>query len=155
YQREGLLVRLRRDNRPKSRLLTRPPHHTWIEQVPPSILRERLAANARWQKVTDKGTKEEHPPSWSVSAVQDRGSWEGVRHLEGVVDYPVLRPDGSLLCTRGYDDDTGLYLEYRGKMPAVPDDPDKDAAIDARDSLLEVTADFPFAAEMHKSAWLA
>src|SRR5262249_21889905 len=127
--------------------------------LPPPLLRERLAANARWFTLRETAAGLEQrparPPAWCVAAVHARAAWPGVCHLEAVVDYPVLRPDGTLLVTPGYDPGTGLPLEPAGELPAVPGRPTRDDAVAARDALLEVVADFPFERDIHRAAWLA
>lgn len=159
FQRGGLLVRVVSDNSPAAKGGIRRPFAPRIETLPPALLRERLAANAEWKSLREKeGDLIEtptHPPTWCVSGVHARGNWPGVRHLEAVVEYPVLRPDGSVLCQSGYDADTGLLLAHTGPLPQLPDRPNRDAAIAARDQLLEVVADFPFERDVHKAAWLA
>src|SRR5262249_25641331 len=123
------------------------------------VLRERLAANARWLtiKETAKATIElpAHPPAWCVSAVHARASWPSIRHLEAVVDYPVLRPDGTILTKTGYDPETGLLLEMASAFPTILERPSREDASAACDSLLEVVADFPFEQNVHRAAWLA
>jgi hypothetical protein len=158
YQRANSLVRIVRDSSPAAKGIRRPLAPR-IEALPQPILRERLAANACW--VTFKEIKEEtvevpaRPPAWCVAAVHARSEWASIRHLEAVVEYPVLRPDGTILCSPGYDPETGLLLEPMGQLPPILDQPTRDDAIRARDVLLEIVVDFPFALEAHKSAWLA
>lgn len=158
YQRGGMLVRVVRDVSPAARGVRRP-FAPRIEPLPPPLLRERLAANARWITVqeTKEGVVEKpaHPPAWCVAAVHGRADWPGVRHLESVVDYPVLRPDGTLLGQPGYDVETGLLLESSTAFPPIPERPSRAEALAARDLLLEVVADFPFERAEHKAAWLA
>jgi hypothetical protein len=158
HQRGGILVRVVWDTSPAAGGIRRP-FAPRIEALPPPLLRERLAANARWIAVrqTANGTvfSPGRPPAWCVAAVHARGDWPGVRHLEAVVDYPVLRPDGTVLDRPGYDDATGLLLDFRGEAPAVPAAPSHGEALAARDALLEVVADFPFGAGCHRAAWLA
>src|SRR5262249_1108536 len=117
FQRGGSLVRVVRDLSPAAGGLRRP-FAPRIEAVPLSLLRERLAANARWiaLRKTREGTEETpaRPPAWCVAAVHARANWPGIRHLEAVVDHPVLRPDGTLLDRPGYDLGTGLLLEPAG-----------------------------------------
>src|SRR5262249_51918427 len=96
-----------------------------------------------------------HPPMWCVSAVLARADWPGIRHLEAVVDYPVLRPDGSILDRAGFDTGTGLLLEPAAPLPPLPSRPSVDQAIAARNMLLAVGQDFPFEAQIHRAAWLA
>lgn len=158
YQRGGMLVRVVRDVSPAAKGIRRP-FAPRIELLPPPLLRERLAANAQWVTVkeTKNATIEQpaHPPAWCVAAVHARAEWPGIRHLEAVVDYPVLRPDGTILGKPGYDPETGLLLELASAFPPVDERPSRDDAIEARDSLLEVVSDFPFEREVHRAAWLA
>jgi hypothetical protein len=158
YQRGGKLVRVVRDVSPAAKGIRRP-FAPRIETLPPPLLRERLAANALWITIqeTKEGTidKPARPPAWCVSAVHARADWPGIRHLEAVVDYPVLRPDGTILCQPGYDPETGLLLESAAQFPTIPDRPTRAEAVAARDVLLEVVADFPFEREVHRAAWLA
>jgi hypothetical protein len=158
YQRAGLLVRVVRDASPAAKGIRRP-FAPRIETLPPPLLRERLTANARWVALHESkdGTAEKpaRPPGWCVAAVHARGEWPDIRHLEAVVDYPVLRPDGTILNQPGYDGCTGLLLEQAGNPPELSDQPTRADALAARDALLEVVADFPLELPVHKAAWLA
>jgi hypothetical protein len=158
YQRGGMLVRVVRDTSPAAGGIRRP-FAPRIEPLPSALLRERLAANARWVALRETNEGPEpvpaRPPGWCVAAVHARAEWPGVRHLEAVVEYPVLRPDGTILDRAGYDDTTGLLLDFAGELPTVPPAPSYREAIDARDALLEVVADFPFEQDCHRAAWLA
>src|SRR5262249_48617987 len=95
------------------------------------------------------------PPAWAVQALAARGQWPGLRMLEGIVEAPALRLDGTVLDTPGYDVDTGLLFEPTIDFGAIPQSPTRDDALTAKELLLEVVADFPFAARHHLSAWLA
>jgi hypothetical protein len=158
FQRSGLLVRVVRDDSPAAKGIRRP-FAPRIDTLPPPLLRERLAANARWVgiKWTEDGPEEKpaRPPTWCVAAVHARACWPGVRHLEAVIDYPVLRPNGTVLCSPGYDPQTGLLLESSGSLPVIVQHPTQEDAYTARDALLEVVVDFPFEREVHRAAWLA
>jgi hypothetical protein len=155
YQRKGLLVRIVKDNSPAAKGLRRPVAPR-IDCLPQALLSERMTVVAKWFSLGEKGPRPAHPPGWCVAAVHARSDWPGIRHLEAVVDYPVLRPDGSILDRPGYDPETGLLLAPVGKPPEVPENPSKDEAIAARDLLLtEVVSDFPFQREEHRAAWLA
>ncbi len=158
YQRSGMLVHCVRETGDEKRsLLLRPAGTPRISSVAAPLLRERLASAAQWRK-HDAKKKEwvpAHPPEWSTQAVLARGQWLGIRSLTAVVDWPVLRPDGSVLTQPGYDQQTGLYLASAPEMPVTPDSPLADEVDDAIELLLEVVHDFPFAKPEHRSAWLA
>jgi hypothetical protein len=158
YQRGGLLVRVVRDASPAAKGIRRP-FAPRIEPLPPPLLRERLAATARWVIVKERkdGATEQpaRPPAWCVAAVYARADWPDIRHLEAVVDYPVLRPDGTILATPGYDPETGLLLDSAARFPSIPANPSRQDAMAGCQALLEVVQDFPFEQEVHKAAYLA
>jgi hypothetical protein len=126
-----------------------------IEVIPQAALRDMISRRVEFFKEEREQTKVKHPPAWCVGAVASRGEWPGVRHLIGVVPFPVLRPDGSILTRPGYDTATGLFLHWNGKPLKVPENPTHEDARRAAAELLDVVSDFPFAADMHKAAWLA
>ena len=67
----------------------------------------------------------------------------------------ILREDGSILDTPGYDAATGVLYEPRQSFPEVPTAPTWEQVEAARDQLLDIAVDFPFAQECHRAAWLA
>jgi hypothetical protein len=158
YQRGGLLVRVVRDDAAVERGIRRPVAPR-IDPLPQPILRERLAERAEWVRLreTKDGIEERpaHPPAWSVSAVHLRTTYPGVRHLEAIVDHPVLRPDGTILCQPGYDAQTGLIFEADADLSEVVAGMNGMDPRAARDVLLEAVVDFPFDRPEHRSAWLA
>jgi hypothetical protein len=100
------------------------------------------------------------PPPYLGKAVDALGRWPRVRELTGVIAHPILRPDGSLLTTPGYDPATGLYLTSNVAVN-VPEAPTPEQVRAAVAELYEVVCDFPFAGDddaqrsTHRSAWLA
>jgi hypothetical protein len=75
--------------------LRRQPDAPIIAALPEAVLRVRLSACAYWQKYDGRSVtyRPALPPQWAVSGLHGRGSWNGVRRLEGVTEAPVLRPD--------------------------------------------------------------
>jgi hypothetical protein len=153
YQRGGDLVRVMVETLPDDgpRVSVTPR----IDSVPPPALRDIISRRVEFVQVTQEGEKPAHPPGWCVTAVGTRGTWPGVRPLTGVVSFPVLRHDGTILTENGYDQRTGLFLHWPREQLSIPDRPTIDDARAAATELLEVVGDFPFAADMHKAAWLA
>jgi hypothetical protein len=156
YQRGGLLVRVARtlrcdrgDGRTSAGLR--------IEAVPLPDLRTRLTRVAQFvqQRGDPPKTQRTRPPQWLVQGVDALGAWPEVRLLEGVIEAPVLRSDGSVVQEPGYDPRTGLLYEPAGVFPRVPSAPGKADAEQAMAVLLDVVADFPFASEAHRSTWVA
>lgn len=136
YNRAGHLVRLNDDD---------PAAMPTIQFLPKSNLREQMANAARWEKFSDKaGWISSPPPTWSVDAVNDRGTWEGIRRLKGITTAPTMRPDGTILDRAGYDLASGLIFAPRTTFPPVPAEPNGDEVQAAVDALLDPLVDFPF-----------
>ena len=126
-----------------------------------SGLREIITQRVRFYIWTeDKKTLEEAPawqriPRWTYEAILSRGSWSGIRPLRGIVNSPVLRSDGSILQTAGYDDASGLFVDLSEEFTTIPPDPSLDDVQQAVAMLFDVVCDFPFANRASRSAWLA
>jgi hypothetical protein len=141
-----------------------------LEIVPPASLAIALSAAANWEKVKGGPRKKEEgededesklewvpatPPEWCVKGVHAAGQWAGLDPLVGVISTPCIRRDGSILNEPGYDRTTGLYYRQVGQVYPVRDRPTLEDAVAARDELLDVVKDFPFAEEIYRAAWLS
>lgn len=155
FQRAGDLVQVVQDA-PPPRGIARPKDAPRITQLKLARLRELLAASAEWVRPESNDKLVCcHPPEWAFKGVEARGQWPDVRPIEGIVESPVIRSDGSVLQVSGYDAATGLLFRPRGAFPRIPDAPTIDDARKAVLRLLEVVADFPFADAVHRAAWLS
>ncbi len=128
-----------------------------ISPVELATLRELITRNVALLKY-DKKTQDlvpAHPPGWLVTGVHARGCWPGVRTLTAIAPAPVLRRDGSVVQTPGYDAGTGVLYAPNSEFPVIPDGANLDDASGAMERLLDLIRDFPFASEAHKAAWLA
>lgn len=100
-----------------------------------------------------------HPPSWLASNLMARGvlnrGLEVVPPIDGVRETPILRADGTVLSTPGYDSDTAMLLLDRGCYPSIPENPTQEDAIASAAMLKEAFVDFPFENESDRSAALA
>lgn len=160
FQRGGSLVQIMHDHGKKTlKGITRPANSPRVATLREASLRERLSSVARFVKRKESEDGEQidqvHPPTFCVAAVGARGHWPSVRHLEGVISSPILRSDGTVLQSPGYDQLTGLFYEPDGVTIEVPEQPTLADARSASSALLDVVADFPFAANAHRAAWLA
>lgn len=65
--------------------------------------------------------------------------------LNGIIEAPTLRADGTPLTEPGYDPKSGLLL-HKGKLkfPPIPDSPSREDAVAALSLLKEPFKDFPF-----------
>lgn len=158
FQRGGQLVHLTRDGAPQGMA---------FEADTPSLrsvrfgrMFELLSGSARWvkSKQTPSGYVDEAalPPKWAVDGVLSREEWP-VRRAMGISEIPVLRPDGSIHDTAGYDDATGYIYEAPARMriPWPRGELTRELAVVALDALYEPLQDFPFADEWHRAAAVA
>src|SRR5262249_36833381 len=125
YQRGGQLVRVIRDAVDQQDWLDREPNAPRITTLPLAALQDRLSRVVAFESRKPTKDGEEYvqrapPPEFCVKAVAARGDYPGIRHLEGVVEAPVLRSDGSILDQPGYDQQTGLLYLPSGLDVRVP-----------------------------------
>jgi len=155
FQRSRQLVIIARNQKPP-RGIKRPPGAPNIIEAPGPYIKELATAAATWEKYEKRSKKwyATLPPGWFVETLQGRPSWS-FPWLEGIVSAPTLRPNGSILDTAGYDEETGLYFDTNGTtFPAIPAQPTFDEVRTAIGTLSEVFYDFPFEEEYHSAAAL-
>jgi hypothetical protein len=140
FIRSGLLSRIRMDE----------DQTPIIEPLSEVALRGRLAriANFYSERTYKKNTfKDPVPPPYEVVRdILSLGSWP-FPVIEGLIESPTIRPDGSILASPGYDPSTKLYyspsVEIKMKWNDVPLSSDKKTA--AVELIQELMHDFPFA----------
>jgi hypothetical protein len=73
--------------------------------------------------------------------------------VTGLINCPTMRPDGSLLLTKGYDAATGFYAFWDDGLvlPPIPERPTKDDAHAALQLLLKLIAGFPLIKAVDKA----
>lgn len=148
YSRGGLLVRVLA---PEEQGL--PPK---IHGLTPAALRPLLSSVADFESFNKtEGWHSVPPPKDLATGLVERGTYPGIRPLAGVSRAPVLRPDGSLVATPGYDVATRLLYAPDGPPPPVLDHPTLDDAVEAITALLAPMDEMPFKADEDASAWLA
>ena len=68
--------------------------------------------------------------------------------INGIVETPTLRADGSLVIAEGFDTASGLLVDLNGvAFPSIPDAPTKEQAIAALATIKELLVGFPFVPE--------
>jgi hypothetical protein len=156
YQRARQLSMITRGAKPP-RWLDRAPDAPIIHPADKAYIRELAAFTATWKKwdARKEADVDALPPPWAIETLMARPRWS-FPPLEGIICAPTLRPDGSILDTPGYDQETGLYLYLdHVQFPPLLHHPMIDDARLCVQLLCEVVTDFPFLAEHHKSAALA
>jgi hypothetical protein len=77
------------------------------------------------------------------------------RPLTAMANTPILRADGRICTTPGYDDETGIYYAPNLDFPPIPERPTWQDARTAIEELLALVKEFPFANDGSKSVFLA
>lgn len=84
-------------------------------------------------------------PKLVAAAYLERVGQRQLRKLTAVTSCPVLRPDGTVLDTPGFDEQTGILYDPRGaQYPAIPLVPIRDQALAALVELKQLISEFPF-----------
>jgi hypothetical protein len=96
------------------------------------------------------------PPGPVLAAVLARQSWPGLPVLRRIISTPVLRPDGTLLQTPGYDPATGFFLAPSTPLDPIPEQPTREQVGEARGFLLDrFLRDFPWRCPADRANYLA
>ena len=82
-----------------------------------------------------------------------RGEWR-LPVLTGIIEAPTVRPDGTLLQQPGFDRSTGLFLDFGSSViSSVREQPTRDDASRALESLANIIRGFPFIPDTQKDDW--
>jgi uncharacterized protein DUF3854 len=155
YSRSRLLVEVSHDRARRLPWLARPVGAPALLVLDDARLRERMADTARWTVVNAKGNaRPAMPPAWAAPTLAARPSWR-FPEIAMVSETPMLRTDGSILESPGYDEATGVLLLLCETFPRVHEMPTRDDARAALAVLAEPFSDFPFAAPSDRSAVFA
>lgn len=135
FRRSGTLARISSDEKQNPR----------IETINDNQLRGILARCAHFLKETEKGMVATSPPMDLVKDILALGDWN-FPPLEGIIQVPALRLDGTVLNQPGYDHQTRLYYINPPDLlvPTIPENPSQDALEESLGNLLEIVCDFPF-----------
>ena len=154
YQRFGALVRIEREPAKGIEFLARPPEPPRIGIVSADSMIEYLSEAAYWYVELKDGPKRVRPPKWVVNVLLARYQWP-FKWLEGVIETPTIRSDGSILDEPGYDPLTGLLYEPRREYPSVPHAPSVEDIAAALGAIREPFAEFPWQTPADEAAAIA
>lgn len=120
-----------------------------IREIPNAQLHERVAEVANFFSVDREKKKVVKSPTQKlVNAVATRGleRWlgDGVRPLDGVTAVPMLRADGTILDTPGYDAATRYLYQPSIDFGTVPSEPTREDALEALRVLVEPLQGYPW-----------
>jgi hypothetical protein len=137
-----------------------------VRRIPSETLAAWLGRACRFRKEVRKLNKDtneleteshliEVPPKVVKHLLNDRQlAWDHLPELKGVVSAPILRPDGTIFQTPGYDE-RSKYLLAAGDYFPIPETPTLADAQSAAGLLLDLVDEFPFEGPSDSAAWLA
>ena len=146
FRRSGNLVRISLDEK----------DHPHIETINDIHLRGKLARCAYFLKETDRGMVATAPPMDLAKDILALGEWT-FPPLEGIVQAPTLRPDGSVFSDPGYDPITRLFYIKPPNLfvPPIPENPTEEDILNAVNLIQEIITDFPLVEEADRANCIA
>lgn len=157
YQRSGLLVRPVTLPALEAPSLRRPTGTIGLQQITPEWLQLKLTALAHWQRFdrrSQQWREVDCPVDIARALLACVGEWQ-FPPLAGVIDRPVLRADGSLLQTPGYDPASGLLYQPSQRFTVIPEHPTLENVARALATLQQVLAGYQFATPADATVALA
>lgn len=92
------------------------------------------------------------PPKLVMSAVHSACAWPGIPYLRAITSHPVVRRDGSVMSSPGYDAITQTLSTHDYDLEVEP--LSQEGAMRARAELLDLVDEFPFV-DASADVWLA
>lgn len=147
YQMKGALVQIvRLDHQEGEDGVIRQSGALTIRDIRPARLVELFLSSARFLRYDHRRDAwvPASPGAPFATHYEARGEWR-LRVLRGIIEAPMLRPDGTVLAEPGYDPSTGIVLDFNGtEFPPVPDAPSYEDGLAALGRLKDIIKDFPF-----------
>lgn len=150
YTRSGKLCRILEDEN----------GNAIIDELNCDSIRSMLAFAASWNNIKvnrhgDVITTAITPPLEVAKHIQNVDC--KCKPLRGVIEYPILRDDGSIISDGGYDSQSGLFYKPRKgfKLPPVSTSANQADAKAALAKVRDMFTDFPFADDASKDNILA
>lgn len=159
YQHARRLVLVRCEST-DGRGIHRPDAGPLLHQLDPVSLQDyagRFVNFEKWDGRAGDYRRRDCPMSYTKALLQ-RGSWPSVPRLAGIIESPIVTPNGGVIDDPGYDTFTGLYLASSTPLPGYhrpADAPSTDDVQWARELLLDVIGTFPLVDDPDRSATLA
>ncbi|GCE18664.1 hypothetical protein [Dictyobacter kobayashii] len=135
YVRHGQLVRIQRkeDGTP------------FIDALTDATLKGILGRSMNFVKLMARGPVHVAPPDNVVKDILTMGEWL-FPPLDSIIEFPIFRPDGTLIEIPGYDAVTrSVYVPLPSlKIPPIPEQPTDEDIMNAQVLLDEAIGEFPY-----------
>jgi hypothetical protein len=129
-----------------------------ISRLEKGAIRQLLSKSSRWVKSAGKNKLEDvYPPIPVVESIYGLNELN-IPRLAGITTLPIVRSDGSIFNTKGFDFKSGYYYmpPKDFDIPLIPEAPTKEDSIKAAEYIKEeLFLDFPFVDEASKTNAIA
>ena len=138
FERGGRLVQVQPDSEGHTRTLL----------LTKERLNNVLCAQADFITENGQSSRPTQPSLRNLAEFLEYNRWD-VPVLDSIAEAPIVRPDGTIFDQPGYDPITRIYYQPDPSLilPPIPPEPTEHEVQTARDRLLDVIHDFPFADE--------
>ena len=128
-----------------------------IQEIGQTALVRDLAAAATWERFDRRSDSwaRVDPPTRHSAVLFDSTEYSHLPVLNGLARQPVLRPDGSLVKSPGYDPSSLLFGVFDEVEFEVDEQPSREQALAALAALRELLAEFAFSSPEDEAAALA
>lgn len=147
FQSAGRLVHPMRLDKADSEgaAIRRPAGTLLVRNIAPLRLREYITDNCNFVIRRKGSAKRIAAPIELAHHLLARADKWKFHVLNGIIETPTLRTNGTLLQREGYDKKSGIWADFNGvKFPAVSKKPTKGDALQALETIKKVIAGFPF-----------
>jgi putative DNA primase/helicase len=145
FQRGGIIVRAvtltAEDAEREKKRIRRQPGAFVLRPATAPMIDDIFGRAVHWQDGKTLADRD-CPAKVAQQYLSRAGLWR-LPELLGIVEAPVMRPDGTIVTARGYDEPTALVLKSPLLWPSLPS-PSRAAAQAAIKCLTEPFAEFPF-----------
>lgn len=125
-----------------------------IEPLNMDALRARLTRVANFYADNGEFYTDTFPPRTVCENILARGTWD-FPPLDGIIQTPIVREDGTILDTPGYDPLTRLYYIPGDDFPKVSENPTEVDIEEAKEIFEDVIGEFAFETNADKTTQLA
>lgn len=102
----------------------------------------------------DNPIRQANPSQELIKALLNNGKNSNMPILKGVIQQPMLRNDGSLVITQGYDTVSEFFCDFDTSKYNIPSHPTQEDAQQALEHLNGIFSEFAFASKVDRTAAL-
>lgn len=153
FHKDGKLIILHNNNNDNFDTIKKKINKIYVEVLNPEIIRMLISRRCAFFKQSTENGKlcRVNMPYEYCNSIYKINHYHSVRELYGVTSIPLLKNDGSILMTPGYDSETKMFCNFNKDDFHISYEPTRQDAEKAILKILDLLSEFPFASEVDKS----